>query len=175
MRILFLAFDGLTLQDLVGAHEVLWRAPETEALVCGVRDSRIVTDGGIAIECGTVLDRVDSCDMVLVPGGPGIDRLLSDDDCLARLRALGEAAQYVTSVCTGALVLGAAGLLNGYRAATHWRYRDLLRECGAIPVDERVVRDRNRITGGGVTAGIDLALKSWNSSGVASGPRQSRC
>jgi cyclohexyl-isocyanide hydratase len=103
-------------------------------------------------------DEVDALDVVCVPGGPGIGALLADRAWLDWLARIGSEAQWVTSVCTGALVLGAAGLLDGYRATTHWLSLELLPLCGAIPVAERVVRDRNRITGGGVTAGLDFAL-----------------
>src|SRR5262249_55899650 len=98
-------------------------------------------------------------DVLCVPGGYGQIDLLGDAEVLGFLRRQGEQAKYVTSVCTGALLLGAAGLLQGYRAATHWAYMDLLPIVGAIPVNERVVVDRNRITAGGVTAGIDFGLR----------------
>jgi cyclohexyl-isocyanide hydratase len=97
-------------------------------------------------------------DILCVPGGPGVNALLSDDGVLDAVAALGQRAAWVTSVCTGALVLGAAGLLQGHRATTHWLSHGLLAELGATPVEARVVRDRNRITGGGVTAGIDFAF-----------------
>ncbi len=97
-------------------------------------------------------------DILCVPGGPGVDAMMENEDLLPFLRARAPHARYVTSVCTGALVLGAAGLLRGYRATTHWLSWDLLRLFGAEPVDERVVIDRGRITGGGVTAGIDFGL-----------------
>lgn len=97
-------------------------------------------------------------DVICVPGGPGIDALLGDAEVVDFVRDQGANATWVTSVCTGALVLGAAGLLQGYRAATHWAAMEFLESFGAIPTDERVVIDRNRVTGGGVTAGIDFAL-----------------
>jgi cyclohexyl-isocyanide hydratase len=97
-------------------------------------------------------------DAICVPGGPGVAALMEDDEVLSWLRAQAETARYVTSVCTGALVLGAAGLLRGKRATTHWASHDLLSDLGAIPTKGRVVRDGNLFTGGGVTAGIDFAL-----------------
>jgi cyclohexyl-isocyanide hydratase len=103
-------------------------------------------------------DEAPPLDVLCVPGGPGINRMMEDDRMLAFLQHHAGRARYVTSVCTGALVLGAAGLLQGYRATTHWLSLDLLTLFGADPVAERVVIDRNRITGGGVTAGIDFAL-----------------
>ena len=97
-------------------------------------------------------------DVICIPGGPGMNALLEDDPILAFVRRQGEQARYVTSVCTGALVLGAAGLLKGYKAATHWASMEFLPAFGATPVKTRVCIDRNRITGGGVTAGIDFGL-----------------
>lgn len=97
-------------------------------------------------------------DVICVPGGPGIDAIVDDPEVIDFVRRQGESATWVTSVCTGALVLGAAGLLQGYRAATHWAAMGNLAAFGAIATDERVVIDRNRVTGGGVTAGIDFAL-----------------
>jgi cyclohexyl-isocyanide hydratase len=97
-------------------------------------------------------------DVLCVPGGSGVGDLMEDEETLAFLREQAAGARYVTSVCTGSLVLGAAGLLRGKRATTHWAYRDLLPDLGAIPVHERVVRDGNLFTGGGITAGIDFAL-----------------
>jgi cyclohexyl-isocyanide hydratase len=98
-------------------------------------------------------------DMICVPGGPGMNPLLTDADTIAFLQRMAPKAKYVTAVCTGALVLGAAGLLKGKRAATHWAAMEFLPKFGATPVDERVVVDGNVITGGGVTAGIDFGLK----------------
>ena len=97
-------------------------------------------------------------DVICVPGGMGTDDMVNDEEMLAFLRKQAEGAKYVTSVCTGSLVLGAAGLLNGYRAATHWSAMEYLSAFGAIPTKTRVCTDRNRVTGGGVTAGIDFAL-----------------
>ncbi|MFN9472014.1 DJ-1/PfpI family protein, partial [Acidovorax sp.] len=97
-------------------------------------------------------------DLLFIGGGPGVNALMEDDETLSFFAERAPRARYVTSVCTGALVLGAAGLLRGYRAATHWAAMEVLRHFEAIPVDQRVVVDRNRITGGGVTAGIDFGL-----------------
>jgi cyclohexyl-isocyanide hydratase len=97
-------------------------------------------------------------DVICVPGGLGTDDMVNDDEMLDFLRRQAKEAKYVTSVCTGSLVLGAAGLLRGYRAATHWTAMDFLKEFGATPTKTRVCVDRNRVTGGGVTAGIDFAL-----------------
>jgi cyclohexyl-isocyanide hydratase len=108
----------------------------------------------------TFLDCPDHLDVLFVPGGgPGTLALMEDLEVLSFLRERGKTARYITSVCTGSLILGAAGLLNGYRATSFWDTRDLLKEFGAIPTKGRVVIDRNRITGAGVTAGIDFGLK----------------
>jgi cyclohexyl-isocyanide hydratase len=98
------------------------------------------------------------CDLLFVPGGPGVNEAMLDDATIAFLRRQAEGARFVTSVCTGALVLGAAGLLDGYEATTHWASMEFLPAFGAHPVNARFHVDRNRITGGGVTAGIDFAL-----------------
>ncbi|MDD2749272.1 MAG: DJ-1/PfpI family protein, partial [Acidithiobacillus sp.] len=106
----------------------------------------------------TTLDEGPPVDVLCIPGGAGINALLLDQEVQAWVQRQAMTAQFVTAVCTGALLLGTAGLLTGRRATTHWRYHDLLAELGAIPVRERVVRDGNLITGGGVTAGIDFGL-----------------
>jgi cyclohexyl-isocyanide hydratase len=118
----------------------------------------VPTDAGFSIVPTTTFADCPQLDVICVPGGGGQVDLMSDDETLDFLRRQATGARYVTSVCTGSLVLGAAGLLKGYRSACHWASRDLLAAFGAIPVAERVVRDRNRISGGGVTAGIDFGL-----------------
>src|SRR6185369_9702148 len=114
--------------------------------------------GGMQIVPDMTFAECPQLDLICVPGGGGMNALLNDDETLGFIRAQAKGARYVTSVCTGALVLGAAGLLKGRRAATHWMSRDMLGSFGATPVAERVVTDGNVITGGGVTAGIDFAL-----------------
>jgi len=118
----------------------------------------IVTDRGMRIMPNMTYTDCPQLDVVMVPGGPGQQDLMEDEVVLDFLRRQAKGAKYMTSVCTGSLVLGAAGLLKGYRSACHWAWRDMLSDFGAIPVAERVVRDRNRISGGGVTAGIDFGL-----------------
>src|SRR3546814_20425265 len=112
----------------------------------------------MAILPSTTCDDFPQLDVICVPGGPGQIALMDDDETLDFLRRQAETAQWITSVCTGSLVLGAAGLLKGYRATTHWASHDQLAAFGAIPVPERWVIERNRASGGGVTAGIDFAL-----------------
>jgi cyclohexyl-isocyanide hydratase len=118
----------------------------------------VTGDSGLRILPTVTFEGCPRLDVICVPGGPGINALLADESVLEAVRRQGAQARCVTSVCTGALVLGAAGLLRGYRAATHWASMELLPAFGAIPVRARVCVDRNRITGGGVTAGIDFGL-----------------
>jgi cyclohexyl-isocyanide hydratase len=151
-------FDGMTQLDLTGPYEVLARMPNTRVHLVASSKAPVRTEWGMTITPDFSFDDAPPLDLLCVPGGWGVDARLEDERLLGFLRLHGEQARYVTSVCSGALLLGAAGLLRGYRATTHWLSLDLLRCFGAEPVDERVVRDRNRITGGGVTAGIDFAL-----------------
>ena len=151
-------FPGLTQLDLTGAYEVLARMPDTRVhLVASTLDS-VRTEWGLTILPDVSFGDAPPLDVLCVPGGWGVNSRLDDEELLSFLRARGERARYVTSVCSGALLLGAAGLLRGYRATTHWMSLDLLPLLGAEPVRHRVVRDRNRITGAGVTAGIDFGL-----------------
>ncbi len=158
MRIGILIFPGMTQLDATGPYEVLARVPSTQVDLIARGSAPVVTEWGMAIVPTVDMREAPPLDLLCVPGGGGINALLGDTEVLGFLAREGAHAQYVTSVCTGALVLGAAGLLRGYRATTHWLSLDLLPLLGAIPVDERVVIDRNRITGGGVTAGIDFGL-----------------
>jgi cyclohexyl-isocyanide hydratase len=151
-------FPRLTQLDLTGPYEVFARLPDTRVLLVAPRLEPVVSEYGLAILPDTIFEEAPFFDVLFVPGGNGINTLLEDDAFLAFLRRQGEQAKYVTAVCTGALLLGAAGLLRGYRATTHWLSLDLLPLLGAVPIAERVVVDRNRITGAGVTAGIDFAL-----------------
>jgi cyclohexyl-isocyanide hydratase len=151
-------FDGVTQLDLTGPYEVLARMPDTRVLLVASSMTPVRTEWGLTITPDATFDDAPPLDLLCVPGGWGVTACLEDERLLGFLRVQGESARYVTSVCSGALLLGAAGLLRGYRATTHWLSLDLLPFFGAEPVDERVVRDRNRITGAGVTAGIDFAL-----------------
>jgi cyclohexyl-isocyanide hydratase len=153
-----LVFPDLTQLDLTGPYEVLSRAPETRVVLVGSRPGPIRSEWGLTISTDCTFEEAPPLDVLCIPGGTGVNALLADDPVLDFVATRGGRAAWVTSVCTGALVLGAAGLLRGYRATTHWLSLDLLGELGATPVEARVVRDRNRITGGGVTAGIDFAF-----------------
>jgi cyclohexyl-isocyanide hydratase len=158
-RVGFLLFPDITQLDLTGPYEVLRQMPGAEVhLVWKTRDP-VRAAGGLSILPTVTYADCPQLDLICVPGGSGMNPLLTDGDTLDFLCRQAKGARYVTSVCTGALVLGAAGLLKGKRAATHWMSRELLTKFGATPSDERVVIDGNVITGGGVTAGIDFALK----------------
>ena len=151
-------FPKLTQLDLTGPYEIFSRMPETTVHLVAASSAPVPSERGLAIVPDTTFDAAGPFDILCVPGGPGVNPMMEDERLLRFLRVQAEHARYVTSVCTGALLLGAAGLLRGYRATTHWLSLDLLPLFGAEAVDARVVVDRNRITGGGVTAGIDFGL-----------------
>ena len=158
MQIAMLLFPKLTQLDLTGPHEVLARVPGARVALVAALPVPVTSETGLVITPTATFEDITTADVVFVPGGYGQIAAIDDGVTLPWLAAIAKTAQLVTSACTGALLLGAAGLLRGYRAATHWAFMDLLPLVGAIPVDERVVIDRDRITGGGVTAGIDIAL-----------------
>ena len=158
LRIAFLLFPNVTQLDLTGPAQILSRLGEAQVdLVWKTRDP-VPTDAGFSILPTAIFAEVPYADILCVPGGFGLNDVIADDEAMAWVGAVGAGATWVTSVCTGSLILGAAGLLDGYRAGCHWAQRDMLPLFGAIPVDARTVIDRNRVTGGGVTAGIDFAL-----------------
>lgn len=150
-------FDKATLLDFAAPWDVFTRLPDSKThLLAHTLDP--VTASGMPVAPTMTWDECPPLDVICVPGGAGHLRAMEDVVLLEHLRRHGATAQYVTSVCTGALVLAAAGLLKGYRATTHWMSLDRLQQFGAIPDPARVVTDRNRITGGGVTAGLDFVL-----------------
>jgi cyclohexyl-isocyanide hydratase len=153
-----LLFPRLTQLDLTGPFEVFKRIPGATVHLIWKDLEPIRADSGLGLLPTTTMADCPPLDVICVPGGPGVAELMEDAAVLAFLRKAAANAQYVTSVCTGSLVLGAAGLLKGKRATSHWMSRDLLKSFGAEPVAERVVTDGNVITGGGVTAGIDFGL-----------------
>ncbi len=154
----FLLFPRLTQLDLTGPWEVLSRIPGVQMHLLAREREPVSAEGGLTLLPTGTLAEALPLDVVCVPGGAGVNAVLEDDAALDWLAGQGERARWVTSVCTGALALGAAGLLRGYLATTHWMSIDLLPIFGATPLPERVVVDRNRVTGGGVTAGIDFGL-----------------
>lgn len=158
MRVVFLLFPNVTQLDLTGPAQVLSRLGDAKVdLVWKTRDP-VPTDAGFDLLPTATLDQIDRADILCIPGGFGTVAVMEDAAVLDWVRRVAADAQWVTSVCTGSLILAAAGLLKGYRATSHWASRDQLAWFGAEPVAERVVFDRNRVTGGGVTAGIDFAL-----------------
>lgn len=158
-RVGMVVFPALTQLDLTGPYEVLARLPDTEVLLIGDEGDSVRSDTGLVLTPDRAFEETGPLDVLFVPGGPGVIDAMQNERLRDFLQVQGNGASWVTSVCTGSLVLGAAGLLRGYRATTHWLSVEFLELLGAIPVrDQRVVVDRNRITAGGVTAGIDFAL-----------------
>jgi cyclohexyl-isocyanide hydratase len=151
-------FPNLTQLDFTGPYEVFAKLPNTRLYLLAETLEPVRSERGLTFLPDTTFAQSPPLDVLFVPGGPGINPKMEDTIFLRFLKTQGEQARYVTSVCTGSLVLAAAGLLQGYRATTHWLSLDLLEMLGVEPVAERVVIDRNRITGGGVTSGIDLGL-----------------
>lgn len=154
----FLLFPKLTQLDLTGPVQVLSRMPGAKVHLIWKTLDPVPSDTPISILPTMKMSECPQLDVICVPGGSGADDMANDEEVLDFLRKQAEGARYVTSVCTGALVLGAAGLLDGYNATTYWAVLDDLKKFGATPIETRVCIDRNRITGGGVTAGIDIAL-----------------
>ena len=154
----FLIFPDVQQLDFTGPYEVLGSLGDVRLHVVALDAGRILSSTGLTLTPTVTAAACPPLDVLCIPGGKGIDALLRDERALAFVRRRAADAKYVTSVCTGALLLGAAGLLRGRRATTHWQSLELLALYGATPVRERVVRDGNLITGGGVTAGIDFGL-----------------
>ena len=158
IRFGLLLFPDLMLLDLAGPAEVFGAVPGAELHLIWKSCAPVTSSAGWSMGPTTTFADCPQLDVICVPGGRGQIALMDDDETLDFVRQQSAGARFTTSVCTGSLVLAAAGLLRGYRAACHWMSRDQLALLGAIPVAERVVRDRDRITGGGVTAGIDFGL-----------------
>lgn len=157
-RVGFLIFPNITQLDMTGPWEVLSNMPDTVVHLVWKSREPVAAAKGLILTPDEAFETCPPLDLVCVPGGPGVNDLLTDAETLDFLRRQAAGARYVTSVCTGSLVLGAAGLLKGKRAACHWSSRDMLAAFGATPDPARVVIDGNVVTGGGVTAGIDFAL-----------------
>jgi cyclohexyl-isocyanide hydratase len=157
-HIVFALFPNLTQLDFTGPHQVFSRMPGAKISVASAAGGEVALEGGIVFSKLQKLADIEACDLICVPGGYGITDAMSDPEFLDQVTRLAKGARYITSVCTGSLALAACGLLDGKRAACHWAWRDMLSPFGAIADPARVVRDGQIITGGGVTAGIDLAL-----------------
>lgn len=158
MQLAFLLFPGITQLDLTGPVQFLSRLPHAKVDLVWDSLDPVPTDAGFSILPTATFAQIPRADVLCVPGGMGVAGVIDHAPALDWVKQVGAEAEWVTSVCTGALVLGAAGLLHGYKATTHWAWHDLLSLFGAEPVAARTVFDRNRVTGGGVTAGIDFAL-----------------
>lgn len=155
--IVFPLYPGITHLDFTAPHQVFSRLPGARVIVASAGGEPIEADGLVFSNLADLAD-IAECDVLCVPGGYGCVEAMNDEVFMAHISRLACGARYVTSVCTGSLILGAAGLLEGRRAACHWAWRHLLTEFGAIPDPGRVVRDGRILSGGGVTAGIDFAL-----------------
>ncbi len=157
-RIVEAIFPGMTQLDFTGPHTVFSRLPNCETIVASAAGGEIESDGGLVFARTARLVDIDRCDLIFFPGGLATTEAMNDAAFMAEATRLASGAKYLTSVCTGSLILAATGLIRGRRAACHWAWRDLLKLFGVIPDPSRVARDGNVITGGGVTAGIDFAL-----------------
>ncbi len=158
LHIGLLVFPGVQQLDLTGPYEVFASLPGTQVHLVWKTLEPLKASTGLTLVPTVDFSDCPLLDVICIPGGSGINALLEDEQTLAFVADKARTARYVTSVCTGALVLGAAGLLQGRRATTHWASHSLLAAFGAIATQGRVVRDGNLLTGGGVTAGIDFAL-----------------
>ena len=152
-------FPGMTQLDVTGPFEVLARLPGARMHLLWKRVEPITSDVGLTLVPTATFDTCPALDVLCIGGGPGRNAVMDDAGMLESIARIGATARYVTSVCSGSLILAAAGLLNGYRSTCHWMSRDQLSLMGASPVDARIVIDRNRVSGGGVTAGIDFGFK----------------
>ncbi len=157
ITIVFALYPGVTHLDFTGPHQVLSRLPGASCLVASLEGGSMAADG-LTFAGLTPLAEIPACEVLCIPGGMGTTDAMQHEVFMAEVRRLAAGARYVTSVCTGSLILGAAGLLKGRRAACHWAFGELLPLFGAVPDGGRVVRDGAVVTGGGVTAGIDFAL-----------------
>ena len=158
LQIGLVIFPKVTQLDFTGPLQVFSSVPGARVHLIWKRIEPVASDSVMTLMPTTTFADCPQLDVICVPGGVGTDDMINDAEMLAFVRLQATGARYVTSVCTGSLVLGAAGLLEGYRATTHWSAMDHLSPFGATPTRTRVCVDRNRITGGGVTAGIDFAL-----------------
>ncbi|MES2196221.1 MAG: DJ-1/PfpI family protein [Pseudomonadota bacterium] len=154
-----LIYPGMTQLDVTGPFEVLARLPNVRVHLLWKRIEPVVSDVGLTVLPTTTFADCPELEVFCIGGGPGMVEIMDDDELIAFVRDKGGSARYITSVCAGCLILGAAGLLDGYKSACHWLMSDQLAAFGAIAVDERVVIDRNRISGGGVTAGVDFGFQ----------------
>jgi cyclohexyl-isocyanide hydratase len=154
----FVIFNNITQLDFTGPLQVLHRLPNSQVHIIAATLEPVMSDCGLALVPTITFADCPQLDLICIPGGFGVEAAMADAAVIEFVRNQASQAQYVTSVCTGAFILGTAGLLQGKKATTHWAYHPMLASVGAIPTQGRVVRDGNVFTGGGVTAGIDFAL-----------------
>ena len=157
LKVAFLLYPNVTQLDLTAPAQLLAMGGARVELVWKTLEP-VGTDSGFSILPTATIEGCAEADVLCIPGGVGCHDVMDDDELLCWARRIGRGASHVTSVCTGSLILAAAGLLDGYKATSHWLWREHLALFGAIPTDGRIVRDRNRLTGGGVTAGLDFGL-----------------
>jgi putative intracellular protease/amidase len=157
-RIVEVLYPGMTELDFIAPHTVFSRIPGVETIVASLAGGNILSDGGLVFAGTKPTSELDSCDLLFFPGGFPATEMAGDPAFMSEARRLASGARYLTSVCTGSLILAATGLLKGRRAACHWAWRDMLSLFGVIPDPGRVVRDGDIITAGGVTSGLDFAL-----------------
>jgi transcriptional regulator GlxA family with amidase domain len=158
MRIAILLYEQLAAQDAVGTYEVMRCVPGWEVGFVGTETGVVRAEGGLGLSVDRTLDEAGDPDLVLVPGGEGCEAVAKDEAVLSWLRKVDKGTKWTTSVCTGSMILGAAGLLEGRRATSNWLFLDRLPDYGADPVGGRFVEDGKLLTAAGVTAGIDMAL-----------------
>ena len=159
MKIAILLYENMTALDAIGPYEVLSRLPGAQVLFTADMRGPVLTDTGfLKLMADYATSEVSDADLLLVPGGPGDEDVRKNAKLLDWIRVIHEGSRFTTSVCTGSLILGAAGLLKGLRATTHWTRRDVLREYGAEATGERLVEQGKIVTAAGVSAGIDMAL-----------------
>lgn len=159
IKIGMVLFEGMTQLDLTGPFEIFSRFPDTQIHLISKSLDPVRSDRGLTISPDVTFEKCpESLDVLFVPGGPGVSSVLDDPEYLNFIRSRDKHSKYITSVCTGSIILAACGLLQGFKATTHWLSMDLLSKFNVETKNERVVIDRNRITGGGVTSGIDFAL-----------------
>lgn len=158
LKVGMLLFPDLTIQDFVGPYDVFVKEKSFEVMVVGKTIDPIQAEGGLTLIPSISFEACPQLDILFVPGGRGINPMLTDVVFLDFLRQQAKGSRFITSVCTGSLLLAAAGLLKGHKATTHWRSLDLLERFGVEVTEDRYVIDGKFITGGGVTAGIDFGL-----------------
>jgi transcriptional regulator GlxA family with amidase domain len=158
MRIAILLYEKLAALDAIGPYEVLRCVPGWDVHLVGTRKGQVRAEGGLGLSVDGTLDEVEDADVVLVPGGQGCEAVAEDETVLAWLSAIDRRTKWTTSVCTGSMILGAAGLLEGKRATSNWLFLERLPAYGADPVGGRFVEDGKIVTAAGVTAGLDMAL-----------------